>query len=144
VQKKTTTSDKPNIILIYADDLGKGLLGFEGQEIIKTPNIDKLAEEGIILQNAYSCMLSAPARASLLTGLHDCHNNKFEITSAGIYKKIGTGEYAYSEVENMVNKVLSPVSEEMVFLGEVAKEAGYITAQFGKTGMGASLPLICR
>ena len=39
------TSEKPNIILIYADDLGRGLLGTYGQQIIKTPNIDKLANK---------------------------------------------------------------------------------------------------
>ena len=126
------TQDKPNIILIYADDFGKGLLGHEGQQIIKTPNIDKLAEEGLRFQNAYSCMLCAPARASLLTGLHDCHSPKFEISNAGIYKKISTGEYTHSEVESLINERLSLVPEEMVFLGGVAKKAGYTTGIFGK------------
>lgn len=130
------TPEKPNIILIYADDFGIGLLGHEGQQIIETPHIDKLAEEGIRFQNAYSCMLCAPARASLLTGLHDCHSTKFEISNAGIYKKISTGEYTHNEVETLINKQLSPVPEEMVFLGEVANESGYTTAQFGKLGWG--------
>ena len=71
-------SEKPNIILIYTDDLGIGLLGHEGQDIIKTPNIDKLAQEGIHFQRAYSNMLCAPARASLITGLHDCHEDGFQ------------------------------------------------------------------
>ena len=134
--KSQNQPDKPNIILIYADDLGIGLLGHEGQKIIKTPHIDKLAEEGLRFQNAYSCMLCAPARAALITGLHDCHSNKFEITNAGIYKKISTGEYIHYEVEAIINAQLSPVSEDRVFLGEVAKEAGYITAQFGKLEWG--------
>lgn len=128
--------DKPNIILIYADDLGIGLLSHEGQRIINTPNIDKLAQEGLRFTNAYSCMLCAPARASLITGLHDCHSRKFEITNAGIYKKISTGEYTPNEVESIINGLLSPVSKNTVFLGEVAKEAGYITAQFGKLEWG--------
>ena len=134
--KKIKKSDKPNIILIYADDLGLGLLSHEGQQIINTPNIDKLAQEGIRFQNAYSCMLSAPARASLLTGLHDCHSKKFEITSAGIYKKISSGEYSYEEVESIINESLSPVDDKMVFLGEAAKKAGYYTAQIGKLEWG--------
>lgn len=134
--KNHSGSGKPNIILIYADDLGIGLLGHEGQQIIKTPHIDKLAEEGLRFKNAYSCMLCAPARASLISGLHDCHDKNFEITSAGIYKNIGTGEHTHNEVENLINEVLSPIPEEMVFLGEVAKEAGYITAQFGKLEWG--------
>ncbi len=128
--------NKPNIILIYADDLGIGLLGNEGQQIITTPNIDKLAKEGIRFKNSYSCMLCAPARASLITGFHDCHTDKFEITNAGIYKKISEGKYTHKEVESLINKQLSPVPVDMVFLGEVAKEAGYITAQFGKLEWG--------
>lgn len=128
--------DKPNIILVYADDLGIGLLGHEGQLLIQTPHIDKLAKEGLRFQNSYSCMLCAPARASLLSGFHDCHANKFEITNAGIYKKISTGEYSPAEVETMINATLSPIPEEYVFLGEVAKKAGYRTAQFGKLEWG--------
>ncbi|MEN8248794.1 MAG: sulfatase-like hydrolase/transferase [Bacteroidota bacterium] len=128
--------DKPNIILIYADDLGIGLLGNEGQQIIKTPHIDKLSDEGISFQNAYSCMLCAPARASLITGYHDCHAEKFEITNAGIYKQIGEDKYTHDEVETMINAQLSPIPEEMVFLGQVAQEAGYITAQYGKLEWG--------
>ncbi len=134
--KSQNLSKKPNIILIYADDFGIGLLGHEGQQIIKTPNIDKLGQEGIRFQKAYSCMLCAPARASLITGLHDCHMDKFEITNPGIYIKISTGDYSVSEVEVAINARLSPVSEEIVFLGEVAKNAGYITAQFGKLEWG--------
>jgi len=127
---------KPNIILIYADDLGIGLLGHEGQQIIETPNLDRLAEEGIRFQNAYSCMLCAPARASLITGQHDCHAQKFEITNAGIYKKIGTGELSQRDVEQMIQKKLSPVPVDQVFLGQIAREKGYETAQFGKLGWG--------
>jgi arylsulfatase A-like enzyme len=128
--------DKPNIILINADDLGIGLLSHEGQKIIRTPHIDKLAKEGIRFEKAYSCMLSAPARASLLTGLHDCHEKKFEITNPEIYKKISTGEYTLSEVDSIINARLSPVSEDLLFLGEVVKDAGYISAQFGKLEWG--------
>lgn len=127
---------KPNIILIYADDLGIGLLGHEGQQIIKTPNIDKLAAEGLRFENAYSSMLCAPARATLLTGLHDCHAEKFEITSAGLYKKIGTGELTHDRVESIISAHLSPVTEDRVFLGQAAKEAGYVTAQYGKLEWG--------
>ena len=84
--KKTLPVEKslnetPNIILILADDLGKGLLSKNGQEIITTPNIDKLAKEGISFGNAYTNMLCAPSRASLITGLHDSHANKFDIIS---------------------------------------------------------------
>ncbi|MEN7551678.1 arylsulfatase [Rapidithrix thailandica] len=134
--KEEGNVDKPNIILIYADDLGAGLLSHEGQQIIKTPHIDRLAEEGIRFQNAYSAMLCAPARASLITGLHDCHAERFEITSAGIYEKISTGASSQQEIESMINSALSPVANDRVFLGEVAQKAGYTTAQVGKLEWG--------
>ena len=129
---KTT---KPNIILIYADDLGRGLLGTYGQQIIKTPHIDRLAEEGIRFDNAYGCMLCAPARASLLTGMHDCHSNEWNITEAGIYKKLDK-EYTLNEIKEKIHKVAIPVREEDVFLAQIAKKAGYVTAEFGKLEWG--------
>ncbi|WP_340113044.1 sulfatase-like hydrolase/transferase [Maribellus mangrovi] len=134
--KKNTHPEHPNIILIYADDLGIGLLGAEGQQIIKTPNIDKLASNGIRFQNAYSCMLCAPARASLLTGRHDCHADGHEITDAGIYKKISTGEYTPEQVEEMINKTLSPMPDNIDFMADIARKAGYRTAEYGKLEWG--------
>lgn len=130
----TSTTDKPNIILIYADDLGIGMLGHEGQKIIKTPHIDRLAAEGMRFENAYANMLCAPSRASLITGLHDCHENRFEVTHGGIYKKATQSNLA--EIENTINSVLSPIPEDQVFLGEVAQKMGYKTAQFGKLEWG--------
>ncbi|UZD23209.1 arylsulfatase [Algoriphagus halophytocola] len=132
------SAPKPNIILIYADDLGIGLLGHEGQEIIKTPNIDRLAAEGLRFQRAYSNMLCAPARASLLTGLTDTHANSFEITNGGIYNKIGSEQMSSAEVQKTVNDKLSPITYDQVFLGEVAKSTGYVTAQVGKLEWGFS------
>ena len=134
--ERVPDSEYPNIILIYADDLGIGLLGHEGQQIITTPNIDRLAEEGIRFENAYSSMLCAPARASLLTGRHDCHSDGFEITAAGIYKKIGTGEMSHSQVESLISEYLEEVPDKQMFLGQLAKEAGYTTGQFGKLEWG--------
>ena len=134
--KKSDPSDKPNIILIYADDLGIGLLGHEGQEIIKTPHIDQLAQEGVRFQRAYSNMLCAPARASLITGFHDCHKNGFEITRGGAYSKANTANLG--QIERALSEMLPPVSNDQVFLGEVAQSMGYKTAQFGKLEWGFS------
>ena len=65
---------KPNIIFILADDLGYGDLGCFGQKKIKTPNIDKLAAEGMRFTNAYAgCTVCAPSRCTLMTGLHTGH-----------------------------------------------------------------------
>src|SRR5439155_8381858 len=66
---------KPNIIFILADDLGYGDLGCYGQTKIKTPNIDKLASEGIRFTDFYAgSTVCAPSRAALMTGLHSGHN----------------------------------------------------------------------
>lgn len=62
------TPDRPNIILIMADDLGFSDLGCTGAEIIKTPNIDYLAESGIMFNQFFNASRCAPTRASLLTG----------------------------------------------------------------------------
>ena len=126
---------KPNIILIYADDLGRGLLGTYGQEIIQTPNIDLLASEGMRFDNAYGCMVCAPARASLITGMHDCHSNTWNVTTGGIYKKLDNG-MDYEEIVQEINRVAQPAKEGEVFLGQVAQNAGYITAEFGKLEWG--------
>ena len=62
---------KPNIIFIMADDLGYGHLGAYGQKLILTPEIDKMAKEGLLLTDYYSgTSVCAPARCSLMTGQH--------------------------------------------------------------------------
>lgn len=133
--KKEKAELPPNVILIYADDLGRGLLGTYGQGIIKTPNIDKLAEEGIRFENAYGCMYCAPARASLITGMHDCHSKNWNITGAGIYKKLDV-ELTLDQIKNKIHEVAIPAKKDEIFLGQVAQNAGYITAEFGKLEWG--------
>ena len=65
---------KPNIIYILADDLGISELGCYGQQLIETPNIDRLSQEGMTFSNHYSgTAVSAPSRCVLFTGLHTGH-----------------------------------------------------------------------
>src|SRR5687768_4700784 len=65
---------RPNIIFILADDLGVGDLGVYGQQKIKTPNIDQLAQEGMTFQQFYTgTSVCAPSRSSLMTGQHTGH-----------------------------------------------------------------------
>src|SRR5262245_3864742 len=65
---------KPNIILILADDLGYGDLGCYGQSRIKTPNIDRLAAEGMRFTQCYAgSTVCAPSRSALMTGQHTGH-----------------------------------------------------------------------
>ena len=62
---------KPNIIFILADDLGYGDLGCYGQKTLKTPNIDRLAREGMRFTQFYAgSTVCAPSRCVLMTGLH--------------------------------------------------------------------------
>ncbi|TXD76591.1 arylsulfatase [Algoriphagus ratkowskyi] len=129
-------TDRPNIILIYADDLGIGLLSHEGQKIISTPHIDQLAMDGIRFQRAYANMLCAPARASLITGLHDAHSVPFPISNGAAYMR--AEESTLAMIEKSINEKLPAVSADQVFLGQVAQGMGYKTAQFGKLEWGFS------
>lgn len=132
VTEKTT----PNVVFIYADDLGRGLLSHEGQKIIQTPNIDNLAQTGVRFESAYGGMFCSPARASLLTGYHDLHPNNWEISRAGLYSDITRGKYSREQVESAYDKQTSPIPENEVFLAEVFKKAGYVTGQVGKLDWG--------
>ena len=67
-------SSKPNIMFIFADDQTFETIGAYGLTEVKTPNLDKMAKEGMILTDHYSgCTVCAPARCSLMTGLHTGH-----------------------------------------------------------------------
>ena len=83
---------KPNIVYIYADDLGQGVLSCYGQKKFQTPNIDRIANEGMLFTRAYATAFCAPARASLICGIHDAHAGRWTYTPGAIYKKISTGE----------------------------------------------------
>jgi len=71
--------DKPNILLIMADQLMPFLMGAYGHPVVKTPNLDKLVDQGVRFDAAYSpCPLCAPARASLMTGKHISNNKVWD------------------------------------------------------------------
>src|SRR6187551_968948 len=70
-----TLAAGPNIIHILADDLGYGSVGFNGQTLIQTPNLDALAAGGMKFNNAYSCPTCAAARSTLYTGFNTGHAN---------------------------------------------------------------------
>ncbi len=103
---------KPNIIFILADDLGYGDLGCYGQTRIKTPNLDKLASEGMRFTDFYAgSTVCAPSRCALMTGLH-------------------TGHCA---IRGNSKQALGP---EDFTVAELLKRAGYRTGLIGKWGLG--------
>ncbi|WP_209332541.1 arylsulfatase [Lunatimonas salinarum] len=108
----------PNIIYILADDLGYGDVGFHGQEIIRTPNIDRLAKEGLVFSQHYSgSTVCAPSRSTLVSGLH---TGKAPVR--GNYEIRPEGQY--------------PLPDSVKTIFEFVKEAGYATGAFGKWGLG--------
>lgn len=111
-------AQKPNVIFILADDLGYGDLGSYGQKLIQTPNLDKLAAEGMRFTQFYAgSTVCAPSRAVLMTGKHMGH----------VSVRGNAGR------ENPQIQTL-PKGERTV--AEVFKSAGYQTALFGKWGLG--------
>jgi len=113
---------KPNIIFIMADDLGYGDLGCFGQEIIKTPNLDQMAAEGIMFTQHYAGnTVCAPSRCSLMTGLHMGH------------AEVRGNKQAKTEPYGQL-----PISENAVTVASLLKDVGYKTAMIGKWGLGNS------
>ena len=109
---------KPNIVLIVADDLGYGDLGVYGQQEIRTPNLDRMAAEGLRFTDYYAgSTVCAPSRSSLMTGLHTGH----------------TPIRGNKEVRPMGQH---PIADEVVTVAEVLKTAGYATGLIGKWGLG--------
>ena len=105
----------PNVIYILADDLGMGDLGCYGQQKLKTPNIDRIANEGIRFTDHYSGnTVCSPSRAVLMTGQHPGH----------VHCRGNGNESGFA---------LDP---EMVTLPRLFKNAGYATGAFGKWGLG--------
>ncbi len=127
---------KTNVIFIYADDLGQGMLSHFGQKHFKTDNIDRIFSEGTNFLNAYGCHICAPARASLICGVHDCHCGRWQFTKAGIYCDYADGKLSLEQVYELIhNTGIEERSGEM-FLPMLFGKAGYITGQIGKLEWG--------
>lgn len=133
------TSERPNVILIMADNLGPGMLGHNGQKIVTTPHIDQLAAEGMSFSNYYGNPYCAPARWSLITGMHNGRKGAGPHTRGGHLKKLDSQKLSKEEWEAGFKKIQDkaiPVPENEHFLAQVAQKAGYHTAQFGKLDIG--------
>ncbi len=120
---------RPNIIYIMCDDMGYGDLGCYGQQYILTPNIDRMAKEGMRFTQAYAgAPVSAPSRACFMTGQHSGHtevrgNKEYWAPSDPIY-------YGKNRDFSVVGQ--HPYDPEHVILPEIMKGQGYRTGMFGK------------
>lgn len=110
--------ERPNIVLILADDLGIGDIGPYGQKIISTPNLDKLAATGMKFSNFYAgTSVCAPSRSSLMTGQHTGH----------------TYVRGNKEIEPEGQE---PLADSIRTFAMILQEHGYKTGAFGKWGLG--------
>ncbi|MEI8099517.1 MAG: sulfatase-like hydrolase/transferase, partial [Sediminibacterium sp.] len=115
---------KPNIIYIYADDMGYGELGAYGQTKIKTPNLDRMSAEGMRFTDHYSSApVCAPARCMLLTGKHGGHTYIH-------------GNYELGGFADSLEGGQMPLPEGIFTVGKMMQQAGYKTAAIGKWGLG--------
>jgi arylsulfatase A len=113
--------EKPNIVFIMADGLGYAEIGSYGQKKIRTPNLDKLAKQGMRFTQHYAGnTVCAPSRSVLMTGKHPGHT--------WIRK-------------NKSTKLLGnePIPENAITFAELLKKQGYMTGAFGKWGLGAPM-----
>jgi len=114
----SAANHKPNVVYILADDLGYRELGSFGQKLIRTPNLDRLARQGMrLVQHYCGNAVCAPSRCVLMTGKHPGHawvRNNREMKPEG----------------------QQPIPDAEITLAELLREQGYATGAFGKWGLG--------
>ncbi|MEN8247334.1 MAG: arylsulfatase [Bacteroidota bacterium] len=132
---ESTDKTQPNIIYILADDLGYGELGAYGQKLIETPNIDRLAVEGMRFTQHYAgAPVCAPSRYVLLTGKHLGHAYIRGNDEWGERGEVWNFEAAVND-PNLEGQ--RPIPANTKTIGKILQDNGYTTGCIGKWGLGA-------
>lgn len=126
---------RPNIILIIADDLGYGDTGPYGQSKTETPNIDRLAAEGLRFTHHYAgSPVCAPSRCVLLTGMHTGHS---QVRGNDEWPERGDVWSYRAMIADSSLEGQRPLSDSTITIASILREQGYITGAVGKWGLGA-------
>jgi arylsulfatase A-like enzyme len=116
---------KPNIILIFADDLGWKDVGYQGSDFYETPNIDRLAKQGMVFRSGYAAAGNcAPSRASMLSGTYTPRH--------GVYAVGSTTRGPMEQARLVPIPNTSGLKKENITMADALKDAGYVTGIFGK------------
>ncbi|MCA9232989.1 MAG: sulfatase [Planctomycetales bacterium] len=128
LQASAVSREPPNIVFIMADDLGWTDLGCTGSRYYETPNIDRLAEQGLKFSSYYVCQNCAPTRAALMSGQYAPRTGIYTVES------LERGHEADRKLVPPLNK--TQLSLEKTTVAQMLQEAGYATGMFGKWHLG--------
>ncbi|UUO04318.1 sulfatase [Blastopirellula sp. J2-11] len=125
LSRSAAAAQKPNIVLIFADDQGWKDIGYQGRGFIETPNLDRLAAESMVFTSGYaSAGNCAPSRACLISGNYTPRHDVYAVFSTERGKK---REMRLTPVPNK-----SGLAKQNVTMAEALQAAGYVTGHFGK------------
>jgi arylsulfatase A len=121
--KRADAKGKPNVVVIFTDDLGWTDLGCYGSKFYETPHIDRLANQGVLFRNAYAaCNVCSPTRAALMTGKYP--------------QRVGFTDWLNPDRPFGPNSAATTLPASEVTIGEAFQQAGYRTGYIGKWHLG--------